>query len=223
MKINYDIVRLSKAARVYNVSIDSIVGFLATKGITIIRGPNTILNEEMNIFLQAEYKGISMYNVSLINLKEPDPLVQIFQHGFCVRDKIDIWKYITVNAKQKINFSFLTNKFDKLNINYLDIVIFKIIKGFAKNISINIIVEEIINTVKDLDIQLEKDELHSFIADKDKVLANEIYMTKVTTIMVVEGYRSLDIVYTLRPFLSNETIDFINGVGSGRRRRKILY
>jgi len=42
MKRNNDIVRLSRAARVYNVSIDSIVGFLATKGITIISVPNTI-------------------------------------------------------------------------------------------------------------------------------------------------------------------------------------
>jgi len=46
MKINNDIVRLSKAARVYNVSLDNIVDFLATKDIIVIRHPNTKLDLE---------------------------------------------------------------------------------------------------------------------------------------------------------------------------------
>jgi len=51
------VIRLSKAAREFNVGIGTIVDFLHKKGFDIDASPNTKLSDEMYDLLQIEYKG----------------------------------------------------------------------------------------------------------------------------------------------------------------------
>ena len=44
-------VRLSKAAREFNIGISTVVEFLSRKGFTVDRDPNGKLNEEMYLLL----------------------------------------------------------------------------------------------------------------------------------------------------------------------------
>ena len=49
------VVRLSKAAREFNISIDSVVSFIEEKGYSIQRNPNTKLDPEMYQLLSEEF------------------------------------------------------------------------------------------------------------------------------------------------------------------------
>jgi len=50
------IVRLSKAAREFNIAIDTVVDFLSDKGFDVIKSPNTKLDPEMYAILQNEFQ-----------------------------------------------------------------------------------------------------------------------------------------------------------------------
>ena len=50
------VVRLSKAAREFNIALDTVVDFLSDKGFDIIKSPNTKLDPEMYAMLQGEFQ-----------------------------------------------------------------------------------------------------------------------------------------------------------------------
>jgi len=217
-------IRLSKVAKELDISLDTIIEFLIEKDYKVAQSPNTEISAEMKILLQAEYKGIpENYIETLGRDQQLNHMVEIFEYGFYIEDKIKIWEYIVFNAKQKIDLNILRNKVSESRDDFLDIIIFNILSGFTTNKSSKLI-SEIISKIRiKLEVKWELTDIQRFIKDIDKVLVNDIYIFKVAVIMKMEGYGSLKILHVIRPFLSNETIDFINGVGSGRRTRKILY
>ena len=50
------VVRLSKAAREFNIGLDTVVDFLSDKGFDVIKNPNTKLDPEMYSILQSEFQ-----------------------------------------------------------------------------------------------------------------------------------------------------------------------
>lgn len=50
-------IRLSKAAREFNVGISTIVEFLGKKGVTIVASPNTKLTPDMYVMLEEKFQG----------------------------------------------------------------------------------------------------------------------------------------------------------------------
>jgi len=50
------VVRLSKAAREFNIALDTVVDFLSNKGFDVIKNPNTKLDPEMYSILQSEFQ-----------------------------------------------------------------------------------------------------------------------------------------------------------------------
>jgi len=50
------VVRLSKAAREFNIALDTVVDFLSDKGFDVIKNPNTKLDPEMYAILQDEFQ-----------------------------------------------------------------------------------------------------------------------------------------------------------------------
>ncbi len=50
------VVRLSKAAREFNIALDTVVDFLSEKGFDVIKNPNTKLDPEMYSILQKEFQ-----------------------------------------------------------------------------------------------------------------------------------------------------------------------
>ena len=56
MSDNIKVVRLSKAAREFNIALDTVVDFLSNKGFDVIKSPNTKLDPEMYAILQNEFQ-----------------------------------------------------------------------------------------------------------------------------------------------------------------------
>lgn len=220
--MNKNRVALSKVASDLSISLDTIVKSLSEKGCKVHKHPNFEITAAMNILLQAEYKGIPEYSESLINLRRPNPEIETLMFGYYIEDKIDTLKYITLNAKSKFDYSLFKDKFDDSDVEKADDILFMILAGFATNKSMDFIKDKIISTIVDLDVKWEPNDIKQFLADKDVLLKNEIYMVKVAIMMGMEGYDSFRTLDTLKYLFSKETIDVINGVGSGRRTRKIL-
>ncbi len=96
------VVRLSKAAREFNISLDTIVSFLTEKGYDIERKPNTKLDPQMYELLTTEFqdekqvkeialqKGLEYVGRETISNKEPDNPVPKSELGTPVEEELII-------------------------------------------------------------------------------------------------------------------------------------
>ena len=187
MKRNNDFVRLSKAARVYNISIDTIVSFLASKGINIIRHPNTKLDLWAYDILESEFGEND--NSENDNWVRAEYIPDDYYERRDILEVIIIWDVITDSAKKRFDYSEFENGFEEAYSKFPHNIIRLIVIGFASGKSQNEIVAIQFGEMLNLGLKWDKEEITELVKDKDIIFEDEIKIARKTNEMLKRGIK----------------------------------
>jgi hypothetical protein len=199
MKINNDFVRLSKAARVYNISIDTIVSFLASKGINIIRHPNTKLDLWVYDILESEFGEND--NSENDNWVKAEYIPDDYYLRRDIPEVVSIWDIITDSAKKRFDYSEFENDFDEGYNHIPHNLIRLIISGFASEKTNIEIVATLFTEMLMIGLKWDKEDIKEFIKDKDIIFEDEIKIARKTNEMLKKGIKPESVLDTLVEFI----------------------
>jgi len=192
------VIRLSKAARDFNISLDQIIEFLTPRGFEMQRNPNFKLTNTMYALLDLEFGEFckeeidpnddDTNNDSFIDDYETDNENSSSKVSANIDEFTYTWKLIIDSAKTKFDHKSLLEKIPGLSKTVTDKVIFAIIIGFTINQSKLLIAKELFDEMMMLGYDWEPESIQEFVNDKDKVFSLEIYLTGLVTGMIRDGF-----------------------------------
>ena len=105
------------------------------------------------------------------------------------------------SAKKKFDYALFEKDFVKLDKELAEIILAKIILGFASEENEELIAEKLFNTILPYQMIWEKTEILGFVAEKKKLFASEIFATKIVSSMLQEGAEPAAILNSLNQLL----------------------
>jgi len=208
------VIRLSKAARDFNISLDQIIEFLASQGFEIQRNPNFKLTNTMYGLLDLEFGEFDEEEIDPNDEDtDDDSFIDDYEtddENFSSKDNVNLdeylgtWELIIDNAKTKFDYKSFLETLSGLPKTVTDNILFLVIIAYASNKSNFLIAAELFNEILMLGYVWELESIKEFVNDKDEVFSLEIFLSGLATGMIKNGSDSTDVLLSISQLLNKK-------------------